>query len=113
MRQKTVIKNLLQSVTEVYYKIRQILESVTEVYYKVHQVSQSVSGNTNCDRILSQSASGITKRDMQFIQSVTLITKWGVTAFVPDARFSIIFTEIRLIGTWDELKTRNVASYPN
>ena len=99
MRQKTVIKNLLQSVTEVYYKIRQILESVTEVYYKVHQVSQSVSG--------------ITKRDMQFIQSVTFITKWGVTAFVPDARFSIIFTEIRLIGTWDELKTRNVASYPN
>ena len=99
MRQKTVIKNLLQSVTEVYYKIRQILESVTEVYYKVHQVSQSVSG--------------ITKRDMQFIQSVTFITKWGVTAFVPDARFSIIFTEIKLIGTWDELKIRNVANYPN
>ena len=99
MRQKTVIKNLLRSVTEVYYKIRQILESVTEVYYKVHQVSQSVSG--------------ITKRDMQFIQSVTFITKWGVTAFVPDARFSIIFTEIKLIGTWDELKIRNVANYPN
>ena len=99
MRKKTVIKNLLQSVTEVYYKIRQILESVTEVYYKVHQVSQSVSG--------------ITKRDMQFIQSVTFITKWGVTAFVPDARFSIIFTEIKLIGTWDELKIRNVANYPN
>ena len=99
MRQKTVSKNLLQSVTEVYYKIRQILESVTEVYYKVHQVSQSVSG--------------ITKRDMQFIQSVTFITKWGVTAFVPDARFSIIFTEIKLIGTWDELKIRNVANYPN
>ena len=99
MRQKTVIKNLLQSVTEVYYKIRQILESVTEVYYKVHQVSQSVSG--------------VTKRDMQFIQSVTFITKWGVTAFVPDARFSIIFTEIKLIGTWDELKIRNVANYPN
>ena len=43
MRQKTVIKNLLQSVTEVYYKVRQVLQSVTDCYYKVHQVLQSVN----------------------------------------------------------------------
>ena len=29
MRQKTVIKNLLQSATEVYYKVRHVLQSVT------------------------------------------------------------------------------------
>ena len=31
MRQKTVIKNLLQSVTEVYYKMCQVLQSVTVI----------------------------------------------------------------------------------
>ena len=46
MRQKTVITKLLQSVTEVYYKVRQLL--------------QSASGITKCDRLL-QSASGIIK----------------------------------------------------
>ena len=35
MKQKTVIKKLLQSVTEVYYKVRQVLQSVTDCYYKV------------------------------------------------------------------------------
>ena len=43
MRQKTVIKNLLQSVKEVYYKVRQVLQSVTGCYYKVRQVLQSVT----------------------------------------------------------------------
>ena len=43
MRQKTVITKLLQSVTEVYYKVRQVLQSVTDCYYKVHQVLQSVT----------------------------------------------------------------------
>ena len=40
MRQKTVITKLLQSVTEVYYKVRQVLQSVTGCYYKVHLVLQ-------------------------------------------------------------------------
>ena len=31
MRKKTVIKKLLQSVTEVYYKVRQVLQSVTVI----------------------------------------------------------------------------------
>ena len=64
MRQKTVIKKLLrsvtkftakcvkyykvhlvlQSVTEVYFKVRQVLQSVTDCYYKVHQVLQSETG---------------------------------------------------------------------
>ena len=40
MRQKTVIKNLLQSVTEVYYKMCQVLQSASGItkcdsYYKV------------------------------------------------------------------------------
>ena len=35
MRQKTVITKLLQSVTEVYYKVRQVLQSATDCYYKV------------------------------------------------------------------------------
>ena len=61
MRQKTVIKNLLQSVTKVYYKVRQVLHSVIDCYYKVRQVLQSASGITKYDRLLLQSASGITK----------------------------------------------------
>ena len=32
IRQKTVIKKLVQSVTEVYYKVRQVLQSVTYFY---------------------------------------------------------------------------------
>ena len=51
MRQKTVITKLLQSVTEVYYKVRQVWQSVADCCYKVRQV----------------------------LQSATLITKWDVT----------------------------------
>ena len=47
MRQKTIITKqksitkLLQSVTEIYYKVRQALQSVTDCYYKVRQGLQS------------------------------------------------------------------------
>ena len=41
MRQKTVIAKLLQSVTEVYCKVRQVLQRVTGCYYRVFQVLQS------------------------------------------------------------------------
>ena len=75
MRQKTVITKLLQSVTEVYYKVRQVLQSVTEVYYKVRQALQSASGITKCDRLLLQSAPGITKCDRLLLQSASGITK--------------------------------------
>ena len=34
MRQKTIITKLLQSVTEVYYKVRQVLQSVTVITKK-------------------------------------------------------------------------------
>ena len=43
MRRTTVIKNLLQSETEFYYKVRQVLQSVKGCYYKVRQVLQSVT----------------------------------------------------------------------
>ena len=43
MRQKAVIRKLLQSATEVYYKVHEVLQSVTEVHYKVYQVLQSVA----------------------------------------------------------------------
>ena len=56
MRQKTIITKLLQS--------------VTEVYYKVHQVLQSASGIAMCGRLLLQSASGITKCDRLLLQCV-------------------------------------------
>ena len=36
------MRQVLQSVTEVYYKVRQVLQSVTGCYYKVRQVLQSV-----------------------------------------------------------------------
>ena len=49
MRQKTAITKLLQSVTEVYYKVRQILQSETGCYYKVHQVLQSATVITKWD----------------------------------------------------------------
>ena len=65
MRQKTIITKLLQSVTEVYYKVRQVLQSVTDCYYKVCQVLQSV---TDCYY-----------KVRQVLQSATVITKWDVT----------------------------------
>ena len=37
------MKKLLQSVTEIYYKVRQVLESVTDCYKTVRQLF------TNCD----------------------------------------------------------------
>ena len=43
MRQQAVIKNLLKSVTEVYYTAQQVLQSVTGWYFKVRQVLQSVT----------------------------------------------------------------------
>ena len=43
-----------------------LLESVTEVHYKVRQVLQSASGITRCDRLLLQSASGIIKCDSYY-----------------------------------------------
>ena len=52
MRQKTIITKLLQSMTEVYYKVRQVL--------------QSVSGIPKCDRLLLQSVSVITKCDSYY-----------------------------------------------
>ena len=58
-------KNLLQIVTEVYYKVCQVLQSVTDSYYKVRQVLQSVTGCYYKVR--------------QVLQSVTVITKWDVT----------------------------------
>ena len=42
MRQKTVIVELLMSVTEVYYKVWQVSQSVTDCYYKAYQVLQKV-----------------------------------------------------------------------
>ena len=54
MRQKAVIKNLLQSVIEVYYKVRQVLQSATDCYYKVRQVLQSVTVITKWDLTASQ-----------------------------------------------------------
>ena len=63
---KLIIKNIgntksgsLKNETE--KVITKLLQSVTEVYYKVRQVLQSVLGVTKCDRLLLQSASGITK----------------------------------------------------
>ena len=43
MRQKTVFTKLLQSVTEIYYEVRQVLQGVTYCYYKVLQVLQSMT----------------------------------------------------------------------
>ena len=34
---ENVITTLLQSVTEVFYKVHQVLQSVTGCYYKMHQ----------------------------------------------------------------------------
>ena len=47
MRQRTLTTKLLQSVTEVYYKVRQVSQSVTNfhtncaMFYKVRQLLQS------------------------------------------------------------------------
>ena len=62
MRQKTVTVKLLQSVTEVYYKVHQVLQSVTEGYYKVRQVLESVTDCYYKVRQVLQSATVVTKR---------------------------------------------------
>ena len=59
MRQKTIITKLLQSVTEVYYKVCQTVITKCVRYYKVWQAV-------------------ITMR--QVLQSATVITKWDVTS---------------------------------
>ena len=48
MSQKLVIKKLLQSATEVYYKVHQLLPSVTDCYYKVWQTV--ITKCAKCDR---------------------------------------------------------------
>ena len=75
MRQKTVIKNLLQSVTEVYYKVGQVLQSASGITKCDRLVLQSASGITKCDRLVLQSASGITKCGRLLLQSVSDIKK--------------------------------------
>ena len=55
MRQKTVNTKLLESVTDVCYKVHHVFQSGTEVYYKVRQVLQNVT------KVYLQSAAGITK----------------------------------------------------
>ena len=42
MRQTIVTKKLLQSATEVYYKVCQVLQSVTDCYYKVQQSASGI-----------------------------------------------------------------------
>ena len=65
MGHKTVITKLLQSVTDVYYKMPQVLQSVTGCYYKVRLVLQSVTSYYYKVR--------------QVLQSAIVITKWDVT----------------------------------
>ena len=60
MIEKTVITKLLQSVTEVYYKMRQVLQSASSI--------------TKCDTLLLQSALGITKCDSYYkVRDVTVV----------------------------------------
>ena len=66
MKQKTVIKKLLKSVTEVYYKVRQVLQSASGITKCVRLLLQSAPGITKCNRLLLQSASGITKCDSYY-----------------------------------------------
>ena len=55
MRQKTVIKNLLQKCD------RGLLQSASGITKYNRSLLQSASGIAKCDRMLLQSASGITK----------------------------------------------------
>ena len=71
-RQKTTIKALLQSVTEVYYKVRQVLQSVTDCYYKVCQVLQCALGIAKCVRCYY--------KVRQVLHTVIVVTMWDVTA---------------------------------
>ena len=64
MRLKTVIKKLLQSATEIDYKVIQVLQIVTDCYYKVRQVLQSVAGCYYYVRQVLQSVTVITKSDV-------------------------------------------------
>ena len=68
------MRQFLQNETENSLK-KDLLQSVTEVYCKVRQVIQSVSGIIKCDRLLLQSASGITKCDRLLLQRTSGIAK--------------------------------------
>ena len=46
--------------------LQSLLESATEVYYKVRQVLGSVSCFAKCKRLLLQSAPGLTKCDSYY-----------------------------------------------
>ena len=68
MRQAASIKDLLQSATEVCYKVHQVLQSVTEIYYKVSQVLKAATDcyYEACGKMLLQSASDITQCDRYY-----------------------------------------------
>ena len=92
MRQKTIITKqkiitkLLQSVTEIYYKVRQALQSVTDCYYKVRQGLQSYfkvwqKSTTKCVRYYKvwqvlQSVTDCYYKVRKVLQSVSGIAKW-------------------------------------
>ena len=79
MRQKTVSTKLLESVTEVCYKVRQVFQSVTEVYYKVRQVLQSVTEVYYKVCQVLQSVADCYYKVRQVLQRATATTKWDVT----------------------------------
>ena len=96
MRQKTIITKLLQSVTEVYYKVRQVLQSVADCYYQVRQVLQSVTDCHYKVRQVLQSLTGCYHKVCQVLQSATVITKWDVTHSHVLVSFFFIASEAEL-----------------
>ena len=72
MRQKIIITMLLQSLTDVYYKVRQVLQSVTDCYYKVHQVNVWQAVITKCDNFYK-----VRRNSQGFTSNLTdIISAW-------------------------------------
>ena len=75
MRQKTVIKKLLQSGKEGFQKVGHELQSMSGITMCDRSFLQSALAITKRDRLLLQSASDITKCDRLLLQSESGITK--------------------------------------
>ena len=77
MREKTIITKLLQSVAEVYYKVRQVLQSVSGIAKCDRLFLPSASGITKCGRLVLHSKPGIAKYDSYYkvIRNTTRLTR--------------------------------------
>ena len=94
MIEKTVITKLLQSVTEVYSKVRQILQSVSGItkcdrhYYKVPQVLQSATVFTKRDAAMDNWEKKGHIKTSRISRVVELAVMWEIWKYLTHSKSS-------------------------